>query len=165
MKHNKHGNARILIVDDDRNVVDVLMDFVTRLGYRGVPAYGGIEGLSRFREGDFQLVLLDLVMPDMDGMEVLEAIKGINSTTSVIMISGLGTIEKAVDAMKKGAYYFISKPVDLKTLEVVILRAIEWQAMKKQWGIFRGLTLALVISIPLWLILGIMLARLLLSKG
>ena len=161
MKHNKYGNARILIVDDDRNVVDVLMDFVNRLGYRGIPAYGGREGLNLFSEGDFQLVLLDLAMPDMDGMETLEAIKGISSKTPVIMISGFGTIEKAVHAMKRGAYYFISKPVDFKILEALMLRALDWQAMKRQWGIFRGLTLALVISIPLWLVLGIILARLL----
>ena len=109
------------------------------------------------------MVLLDLVMPDMDGMETLEAIKCISNKTPVIMISGFGTIEKAVDAMKRGAYYFIAKPVDFKTLEVVIIRALEWQAMKRQWGILRGFTLALLISIPLWLVLGIILARLLLS--
>jgi DNA-binding response OmpR family regulator len=76
----------------------------------------------------------------------------------VIVITGYGTIESAVRAIKNGAYDFIPKPFKLDELEVIIKRALERHTLFRQLGIFRGLTLALIISVPFWLILGIVLA-------
>lgn len=163
MALNTDQDARILVVDDDKEVADTLVEYLVKLGYTATAAYGGREGLARFEQGDFQLVMLDLKMPDMDGMEVLPAIKTIDSRAVVLMITGFGTIETAVAAIKAGAYDFIQKPVDMKALEVIVSRALERHTLFRQLGIFRGLALALVVSVPVWLILGIILAKILLK--
>ena len=150
--------VEILVVDDDKVVADTLVQWLSKKGYQATAAYGGREGINLFEQGDFKLVITDLVMPDMDGMEVLEAIKSIDKRATVLMVTGFGTIEKALMAMKKGAYDFISKPVDFKVLDVVINRALERHTLFRRLGVFRGLTLALIISVPMWLIIGIMLA-------
>jgi DNA-binding NtrC family response regulator len=156
-------NVRILVVDDDQPLADMLVEFLAKLGYQATAAYNGREGLAQFERGYFQLVILDLKLPDMDGMEVLEAIKAEDSRSVVLIITGYGTIESSVTAVKKGAYDFIPKPINLESLELIIHRALEKHTLFKQLGIFRGLTLALIISVPVWLILGIILAKLLLK--
>ena len=153
-------DSRILVVDDDKEVADMMVTFLTRVGYHASAAYGGKEGVARFLEGDYQLVLLDLKMPDMDGLEALEIFKATQPQVAVIMVTGAGTIESAVASIKAGAYDFITKPLDFKSLEMVVERALERHGLIKQRGIFRGLAIALLISVPLWLVLGILLARL-----
>ena len=152
--------VRILVVDDDVEVADTVKDFLSDLGYSITKAYGGREALARFQEGDFQLVVTDLKMPEIDGMELLQMVKGIDSKVSVVVITGFGTIEVAVKAIKLGAYDFIQKPLRLKELQIIIERALERYSLARQLGIFKGLTLALLISIPLWLVLGIVLVLL-----
>ncbi len=156
-------NVRILVIDDDQHLADMLLEFLVKQGYQAFAAYNGREGLVQFEQGDFQLVILDLKLPDMDGMEVLESIKAIDSRAVVLIITGYGTIESSVAAVKKGAYDFIPKPINLEALELIISRALEKHTLFKQLGIFRGLTLALIISVPVWLILGIILATILLK--
>ena len=92
-------------------------------------------------------------------MRLLEAIKRQDKRVVVMVITGFGTIDTAVQAIKSGAFDFIPKPVKIKELEVIINRALERHALSRQLGVFRGLTLALIISIPFWLILGIILTR------
>ena len=159
MTLKKENNARILVVDDDRQLADMLVEYLVRLGYEAAAAYGGREGLARFAQDDFKLVILDLKMPDMDGMEVLEAIKSIDSRAVVMVLSGFGTIESAVTAIKKGAYDFIPKPIELNALGTMLHRALRKHALSRQLEGFRGLIFAFVVSVPLWLILGIMLAN------
>lgn len=149
--------ASILVVDDDQTLADNLVEYLQRLGYRAVPAYGGREGLETFREGDFQLLVTDLMMPEMGGMELLEAVKTLDPHATVLVVTGYGTIESAVEAIHKGAFDLVPKPFKLSELEVIIQRALERRALAKQLGMFRGLTLALIISVPLWLLLGILL--------
>jgi len=146
--------ASILVVDDEKMVAENLVEFLTLIGHHATAAYGGKEGLEAFRNGAFDLVITDLMMPDMDGMQLMEAIKTIDAKTPVLMITGHGTIESAVAAIKKGAYDFIPKPFNLSELEVIANRALEHREMAKQLGLFRGLTLALVISVPVWLLAG-----------
>ncbi len=157
MLFGKKG-AKILVVDDDRQLVDNLVEYLSKLGYQASPAYGGREALSRFEQGDFQLVITDLKMPDIDGMELLEAVRRLDSRASVMVITGYGTIESAVEAIKKGAYDYIPKPFKMEELELIVNRALERHTLFRQLGVFRGLTLALIISVPFWLILGIILA-------
>ena len=152
-------DVNILVVDDEKTFADNLVDFLSGLGYRATAAYNGREGLTRVEEGDFQLVITDLNMPEMDGMRLLEAIKKQDKRVVVMVITGFGTIDTAVQAIKSGAFDFIPKPVKIKELEVIINRALERHALSRQLGVFRGLTLALIISIPFWLILGIILTR------
>ncbi len=155
--------VRVLVVDDDQQMANMLVEFLVKQGYQATAAYGGREGLAQFEQGDFQLVILDLKMPDMDGLEVLASIKALDSRAVVLIITGYGTIESSVTAVKKGAYDFIPKQIKLEALELVISRALEKHTLFKQLGIFRGLTLALIISVPVWLILGIILAKILLK--
>lgn len=150
--------AKILVVDDDRELADGLVESLSNLGYSAAAAYSGKEGLDKFENGAFQLVVTDLKMPDMDGMELLQAVKARDKQAVVIVITGYGTIESAVKAIKNGAYDFITKPVKMQELEVIIDRALERRTLSRQLGVFKGLTLALIISVPLWLVLGIVLA-------
>ena len=150
--------AKILVVDDDKQLADNMAEYLTKFGYKAVAAYGGREALTRFEQGDFQLVVTDLKMPEMDGMEVLDAVKELDSRVTVMVITGYGTIESAVAAIKKGAYDYIPKPFKMEELEVIVNRALERHTLFRQLGVFRGLTLALIISTPFWLILGIILA-------
>jgi len=130
-----------------------------RAGYSATAVYSGMEAVKRFQEGDYQLVITDLKMPEVDGMDLLKTVKGIDAKVPVIVVTGYGTVKKAVEAIKIGAYDFIEKPVEREKLELIVERALERHTLFKQLGVFRGLTLALTISIPFWLILGIILAK------
>jgi DNA-binding NtrC family response regulator len=150
--------SRILIVDDDKEFAAGLAEHMHEFGYSASVAYEGRGGLDKFRAGDFHVVLTDLQMPVMDGMELLHEIKKLDDRSVVVVITGFGTIESAVQAIKNGAYDYITKPVKLEELDIVVDRALEKRGLVKQLDFFRGLTLAVLISIPLWLILGIILA-------
>lgn len=150
--------TRILIVDDDPEFADSLAEHMSGLGHSVTVAYDGQEGLERFRAGAFHIVLTDLQMPGMDGMALLHEIKRLDSRCVVVLITGFGTVESAVKAIKEGAYDFITKPVKLDEVDVVVNRALEKRHLVKQLDFFRGLTLAVIISVPLWLVLGIILA-------
>lgn len=152
-------DVNILVVDDNRQLTDTIVEILSGFGYSATGAYGGMEGVKRFQEGDFQLVITDLMMPEVDGMDLLKTVKGIDAKVPVIVVTGYGTVKKAVEAIKIGAYDFIEKPVEREKLELIVERALERHALFRQLGVFRGLTLALTISIPFWLILGIILAK------
>ena len=151
--------ARILVVDDEKQVADVLVDYLSNLGYQTVAAYSGYDALSKFKDGDFQLIITDLKMPEMDGMGLLEVVKGWDKRAMVIVITGYGTIESAVEAITKGAYDFIPKPFKMEELEIIIERALDRYALSKQLGLFRGLLFCLIASIPFWVIVGIVVDR------
>jgi len=152
--------ANILVVDDDKVLADNLVEYLSKFGYSATAAYGGKEGLRRFEKGDFQLVITDLKMPEMDVIELLDAVMELDGRVMVMVITGYGTIECAVAAIKKGAYDYIPKPFNMEELEVIVSRALDRHTLFRQLGVFRGLTLALIISVPFWLILGIVLALL-----
>ncbi len=150
--------AKILVVDDDKRLADNMVEYLTKFGYQAVAAYGGREALAKFEQGDFQLVITDLKMPEMDGMELFDAVNKLDSRVMVMVITGYGTIGSAVDAIKRGSYDYIPKPFKMEELEVIVNRALERHTLFRQLGVFRGLTLGLIISVPFWLILGIILA-------
>ncbi|MBI9087355.1 MAG: response regulator [Desulfobacterales bacterium] len=147
------------MVDDDEALVEIMVEFLEGLGYKADTGLDGEAALDRFNTGDTQVVLLDLGLPDMDGMDVLRRMQMRDSQVPVIVITGSGTIETAVAAIRAGAYDFIVKPLDLKSLELIVARAMERFQLSRQRGVFRGLTLALLISVPVWLVLGVLLAR------
>jgi len=159
MGNRDRKDLKILVVDDNRQLTDTIVEMLARDGFSATGAYGGMEGVKRFQEGCFQLVVTDLKMPDVDGMDLLKTVKGIDNRVPVVIVTGYGTIRKAVEAIKCGAYDFIEKPVEREKLTLVVERALERHNLFRQLGVFRGLTLALTISIPFWLILGIVLAK------
>jgi len=117
--------SNILIIDDEKAIRKTLSEILSYEGYKIDEAADGEEGLKKLREKEFDVILCDIKMPKVDGIEFLEKSKDINGDTPIIMISGHGTIETAVEAVKKGAYDYISKPPDLNRLLITIRNAMD----------------------------------------
>ena len=117
--------SNILIIDDEKAIRKTLSEILSYEGYKIDEAGDGEEGLRKFRDKEYDVVLCDIKMPKMDGIEFLEKAKESNPDLPVIMISGHGTIETAVEAVKKGAYDYISKPPDLNRLLITIRNAMD----------------------------------------
>ncbi|MCY7309566.1 MAG: sigma-54 dependent transcriptional regulator [Chitinophagaceae bacterium] len=117
--------ADILIIDDEKAIRKTLTEILSFEGYKIDEAADGEEGLKKFKEKTFDLVLCDIKMPKLDGIEFLQKAGEINPDVPIIMISGHGNIETAVEAVKKGAYDFISKPPDLNRLLITIRNAMD----------------------------------------
>ena len=116
---------RILIIDDENSIRRTLRDILENEGYSIDDAPDGIEGLKHVKANHYDVILCDIKMPKMDGLEVLDKILESNPDVPVVMISGHGNIDTAVDAIRKGAYDYISKPPDLNRLLVTIRNAFE----------------------------------------
>ncbi|MFN4235069.1 MAG: sigma-54-dependent transcriptional regulator [Bacteroidia bacterium] len=116
---------KILIIDDERPIRSTLRDILEYEKFEVDEAVDGIEGIEKFKKGNYDLIFCDIKMPKMDGIEVLAKIQEINAEIPVIMISGHGNIETAVEAIKKGAYDFISKPPDLNRLLITVRNALD----------------------------------------
>jgi len=117
--------AKILVIDDQKGIRNTLKDVLEYEHHEVSLAENGLQGLELFEAEKHEVVLCDIKMPEMDGIEVLDRIVKSNPDVPVIMISGHGNIDTAVDAIKKGAYDFIEKPLDLNRLLVSIRNAIE----------------------------------------
>jgi two-component system nitrogen regulation response regulator NtrX len=117
--------SNILIVDDEKAIRKTLGEILSYEGYKMDEAGDGEEALKRFKEKTYDVVLCDIKMPKMDGIEFLERARESNPDVPIIMISGHGTIETAVEAVKKGAYDYISKPPDLNRLLITIRNAMD----------------------------------------
>jgi len=117
--------ADILIIDDEKAIRKALTEILTAEGYKTEEASDGEEGLKKFKEKTFDVVLCDIKMPKLDGIEFLLKAGEANIDVPVIMISGHGNIDTAVDAVKKGAFDYISKPPDLNRMLITIRNAID----------------------------------------
>jgi len=118
-------NEVILIIDDETSQREILAGFLKKLDYKIEKAATGREGLEIISNNVVDVVLTDYKMPDMNGMEVLDEIKKLNPEIAVIMFTAYGSIEKSVEAMKKGAEDYLIKPINLDELEIIIKKAIE----------------------------------------
>jgi len=117
--------ASILIIDDEKAIRKTLTEILGFEGYKIDEASDGEEGLNKFRAKNYDLVLCDIKMPKLDGIEFLEKAKEINPEVPIIIISGHGNIETAVEAVKKGAFDYISKPPDLNRLLITLRNAMD----------------------------------------
>jgi DNA-binding NtrC family response regulator len=115
----------ILVIDDEKSIRRTLREILEYEGYKVDEANDGLEGLALMKDKQFDAVLLDIKMPKMDGIEVLDKIMESYHETPVIMVSGHGTIDTAVEAVKKGAYDFVAKPMDLNRLLITLRNALE----------------------------------------
>jgi two-component system, NtrC family, nitrogen regulation response regulator NtrX len=115
----------ILIIDDEKSIRKTLTEILSFEGYKIEEAADGEEGLKKFRDKNFDIVLCDIKMPKLDGIEFLERARQINNEVPIIIISGHGNIETAVEAVKKGAYDYISKPPDLNRMLITLRNALE----------------------------------------
>jgi two-component system, NtrC family, nitrogen regulation response regulator NtrX len=117
--------ARILIVDDERAIRNTLKEILEYENHQVDEAVDGAEGWEKIRQGGYDILLSDIKMPKMDGTELLEKVMEQGIDCPVIMISGHGTIETAVECIKKGAYDFIAKPLDLNRLMITMRNALD----------------------------------------
>jgi len=117
--------ADILIIDDEKAIRKALTEILSAEGYKTEEAGDGEEGLKKFKERLYDVVLCDIKMPKLDGIEFLQKATESNADVPVIMISGHGNIETAVDAVKKGAFDYISKPPDLNRMLITIRNAMD----------------------------------------
>jgi DNA-binding NtrC family response regulator len=115
----------ILVVDDEASIRNVLRDILEMEDYEVEEAKDGIEALAKVKINKFDVIISDIKMPKMDGMDVLERIQVLAPDIPVIMISGHGSIETAVDAVKKGAFDYISKPLDMNRILITIRNAMD----------------------------------------
>lgn len=117
--------AKILIVDDEDAIRRTLKDILTFEKYKVDEARDGMDGLAKVKKNNYDVVLMDIKMPNMDGMDALERLQEIQPDLPVIMISGHANIDNAVEAVKKGAFDFIQKPPDLNRLLITVRHALD----------------------------------------
>jgi response regulator RpfG family c-di-GMP phosphodiesterase len=115
---------RILVVDDEREITEILSDLFTDR-HKCTTAGSAEQALERLRESEFELVISDITMPGMSGLEMLPHVKSLSPHTVVVMISGMQTVESAIDALRLGAFDYLMKPFDLRQVEAVVKRALE----------------------------------------
>jgi DNA-binding NtrC family response regulator len=124
--------AKILVIDDEKSIRETLKEILEYEDHKVDVAEDGEVGLEQFKNNKYDIVLLDIKMPKKDGIEVLEDIFGFATDVPVIMISGHGNIDTAVESIKKGAYDFIEKPLDLNRLLVTIRNAMDRTSLIKE---------------------------------
>ena len=124
--------SNILIIDDERAIRKTLSEILTYEGFKVDEAADGEEGWKLFRDKNYDVVLCDIKMPKLDGIEFLKRQQKKMPDVPVIMISGHGTIETAVDAVKKGAYDYVAKPPDLNRLLITIRNALDKNKLSKE---------------------------------
>ncbi len=122
-------SQKILVIDDERAIRATLSEILGFEGFKVDEAADGAEGIQKIREGNYDCILCDIKMPKMDGMDVLQVASTEKPDTPFIMISGHGNIETAVEAVKKGAYDYISKPPDLNRLLITIRNAMDKKSL------------------------------------
>jgi DNA-binding NtrC family response regulator len=129
---------KILIIDDERSIRRALREILEFEEFEVYEAENGQEGLDLLKANQYDLVFCDIKMPMLDGMEVLEAVKKIENDTPFIMISGHGTIETAVEAIRKGAFDFIEKPLDLNRILVTLRNVKERVSLVEQTTVLKS---------------------------
>jgi DNA-binding NtrC family response regulator len=122
----------ILVIDDEAAQRDVLTGYLKKKGYKILSAASGKEGIDITKNNPVDIILSDFKMPDLNGIEVLEQVKKINPGISFVIVTAYGTVENAVKAMRLGAFDYISKPVDLDELDLMIERIIENRNLKSE---------------------------------
>ena len=128
--------AKILIVDDDKSIRKTLKDILEFEKYVVDEAVDGLDCIVKIKQQSYDVIILDVKMPRMDGMEAIEKIQNLTPDTPVVMISGHGNIDTAVEAVKKGAFDFIQKPPDLNRLLITLRNALDKSC--------------LITSLPIW---------------
>lgn len=129
--------ASILIIDDEKAIRKTLSEILGYEGYTIDEAGDGEEGLKKYSNNTYDVVLCDIKMPRMDGIEFLEKAKAVNPDIPIIMVSGHGTIETAVEAVKKGAYDYIAKPPDLNRLLITLRNAMDKTTLVAETKVLR----------------------------
>ena len=129
--------ASILLIDDEKNIRRSLREILEFEKYKVEEAADGAEGFDMATKSNFDLILCDIKMPKMDGLEFLKKITESEINTTIVMMSGHGTIETAVEAVKRGAFDFLAKPIDLNRLLVTVRNGLDKGSLVKETKILR----------------------------
>ncbi len=122
----------ILFVDDDRAILDIVHEYLAEAGYRVDVVDNGLTALERIKDKPYPIVFTDIKMPDIDGLELLAAIKQLRPETEVIIVTGHGSMESAIQAMKTGSYDYLQKPFKLNVLKILIDRIIDEKRLQQE---------------------------------
>jgi len=124
--------ADILFVDDDRAILEIVREYLAEIGYHVDVVDNGLVALERIKEKPYHIVFTDIKMPDIDGLELLSAIKEYRPETEVIIVTGHGSMESAIQAMKYGSYDYLQKPFKLNVLKIIIDRILDEKKLRQE---------------------------------
>ncbi len=158
------AKIRLLLVDDDEHLVKSLKLRFRDLGYIVYQAVDGKEAVEVFDAERPDIVLCDVVMPKLNGIEVLGKIKAIDNNTSFLMLTGHPSIDSCIDAMKKGADDYLIKPLDTNEVHMKIERTLANKYYREKSRASQKMIIGLILSIPIWIIFGILLSLQLLRR-
>ena len=127
---SKQQKSRLLLVDDSLALTRVYKEYLKPMSVSVSSVIEGGQGLEQIEETDPDVVLLDLNLPDMNGLELLEKLSGLPQYPTVVVITALGTVDTAVEAMRAGAFDFLQKPFDAERLRITVRNALEKQDLK-----------------------------------
>jgi two-component system response regulator PilR (NtrC family) len=133
----KKIEGRILVVDDEKSMREILQIFLRNEGYEVTTANNGEVAVEALKKDIFDLVITDMKMPRMDGLELIKNIKEMTPETAVILITAFGTTESAIDAMKHGAYDYIQKPFQMNDIRLIVKNALERQNLQKDVSVLK----------------------------
>jgi DNA-binding NtrC family response regulator len=151
---------KILVVEDDEDIRDLLTETLKKWGYESVLAENGKVGLEKFQTDSFALVITDIRMPAMDGLTMLKTMKKADSKIPIIVITGYPSVDSAVESLVEGADHYLVKPINMNDLQAKIKKSFEKRKMQKALDSTKVANIVLVLSIPVWIIIGFILARL-----
>ncbi|MBU1628086.1 sigma-54 dependent transcriptional regulator [bacterium] len=126
------ATAKILVVDDELVTCKTLARLLANQGYEVTLASSGAEALNKVKKDNYELVLVDLIMDDISGLDVLDEVKRNSTNTEVIIMTGYASVDSAIESMKKGAFHYLQKPFHLEECKNLILQAIEKSQLRKQ---------------------------------
>lgn len=126
------STSGILFVDDDRMILDMVREYLSETGYDVEVVDNGVKALQMIQDRPFEIVFTDIKMPDIDGLELLTAIKQYRPDTEVIIVTGHGSMESAIRAMKVGSYDYLQKPFKLNVLKIIIDRILEEKRLTQE---------------------------------
>ena len=161
MISHSHNQITTIVIDDDKDISDNLARYLTKNGYTVTNTYTGREGLALIKKQQPHIALVDLKLPDINGIELLKSIKSASPEAIIILISGYATIDAAAEAIKHGAYDFIAKPFNFDELELTLRRAIEIKTRKEKLSRLKKRNIILALTLPLWILLGYIIVSLL----
>ncbi|RPH94031.1 response regulator [candidate division KSB1 bacterium] len=148
--------AHILVIDDDETYRAILREFIEEKGHAVFEAESADQGVQIFLSEKIDLVISDLMMPVKSGMDLLRELRNVNSKVLFIMVTGFPTVSAATTAMREGAYDFLVKPMDMNQLNAVMTRALGTIELRSNLSTMRGMNVALLFSIPFWILAGIL---------
>jgi DNA-binding NtrC family response regulator len=130
-------NYPILFVDDDQQILNIVATYLGRKGYAVDTVHNGLTALEKIKQNEYLVVFTDLIMPEISGLDLLRAVKDDSPATEVIIVTGYGTIESAIEALKLGGYDYLQKPINFERLKILIDRIVEKKQLQLENVLFK----------------------------